>query len=233
MPTRLVNRALAALLAAAVSAPGALAQAADPNLPTVAVLDFTGFLMGEGGNSAPLGKAVSAMLITELTGQPGLRVVERFELQDLIQEQKLALSGLVDENQAVEIGRLVGAQYMVYGQVSGVMGTLRMDMRAVDVETSEILEVMKLTGKTEELLDIVVQMADDFADQLDLAPPSDRPDVASVPPMATIEFSRGLDFEDKDDVPTAIEHYRKALEIFPGHEGARRALERLESGGVN
>jgi len=218
----------AVLLASALAAP-VQGQAGDA--PTVAVGDFNGFLLGEAGNSAPVGKAVAVMLVTEFSGRPGLQVIERQQLRQIIEEQKLALSGLVDENQAVEIGRLLGVRYYFFGQASGVAGTLRLDVRAVDVETSEIVTVLKLSGRTEELLDMVVRIADDFAGMLDLDAPAERPDVQDVPAMATIEFSRAIDYEDKGEVEQAIEHYRKALEIHPAHEGARRALERLESGG--
>lgn len=224
---------LAVALLSALLLPGesVRAQATGADLPTVAVMDFTGFLLGEGGNSAPVGKAVAAMLTTEFTGRPGLRVIERHALQDLIQEQKLALSGLADESQAVEIGKLLGVQYMLYGAASGVAGTLRLDIRAVDVETSEILTAEKLSGRTEELLDLVVRAADSFAGKLNLQPPSERPEMEAVPAMATIEYSRALDYEDRGEIESALEHYRKTLEIHAAHQGARNAIQRLESGG--
>ncbi len=206
------------------------AQALD--VPTIAVLDFTGLMIGQGGNSAPLGKAVSAMLVTELIGRPGIRVIERAQLQDLLTEQRLSLSGRVDESTAVEVGKLVGAQYVIHGQVTSIADNLRMDMRAVDVETSEILEVQKLSGRTDDLLDVVVKMADMFSSKLDLAPPSARPQIVKIPVLATVEFSRGVDFEDRGDATQALEHYRRAIEIHPTHRDAVAAIERLERGGI-
>jgi len=208
-----------------------MAQESSPDLPTVAVLDFTGLMIGQGGNSAPLGKAVSAMLITELSGREGLRVIERNRLQDLLTEQRLSLSGRVDEETAIQVGRMVGAQYIIHGQVTSIGDMTRMDMRAVDVETSEVLEVQKLSDRTSELLSLVVKMADLFAAKLQLEPPSERRKIEQIPVQATIEFSRGVDFEDRGDTAQAVEHYRKALEIFPNHRDARKALERLEKTG--
>jgi len=207
------------------------AQASEDDLPTVAVLDFTGLMMGQSGNSAPLGKAVSSMLATELLGRPGLRVIERHQLQDLLTEQKLALSGRVDESTAIEIGKLVGAQYMIYGQVTSIATQLRMDMRAVDVETSEIVEAQKMNDTTEELLSVVVRMADSFANSLELDAPSERSQMGAIPVRATIEFSRAVDFEDRGEVEQALEHYRAALEIHPDHRAAQAAVERLSSAG--
>src|SRR5690606_14381490 len=162
-------------LALSLALPGGLRGQAAEDVPTIAVLDFTGLMVGQGGNSAPLGKAVSAMLVTELIGRPGIRVIERAQLQDILTEQRLSLSGRVDESTALEVGKLIGAQYVIHGQVTSIADNLRMDMRAVDVETSEIMEVQKLSGRTDELLDVVVKMADLFSSKLELTPPSQRP----------------------------------------------------------
>lgn len=220
----------AALVLLASAGQAVQAQDSDADVPTVAVLDFTGFMLGQAGNSVNLGKAVSAMLVTEFSGRPGMRVIERAQLNDLLTEQKLALSGRVEESSAVEIGKLLGAQYVFYGQVASIADNLRMDIRAVDVETSEVVSVLKKMDKTSELLGVVVWMADEFSKQLHLSAPSQRPAVEPIPVRATIEFSRGVDFEDKGDTAQAIEHYRKALEIYPNHRDAQRALERLGGG---
>lgn len=229
MSSQRCRAASAVVLALALTAGSGAAQAAPS--PTVAVLDFTGLVLGESGNSGPFGKAVSAMLVTELTGRPGLRVIERANVQDVLQEHRLSLSGMVEDGQALQVGRLLGAQYVIYGQVTDWAGDLRMDVRAVDVETSAVLEAVKLRGRSEELLDHVVQVADDFTRELRLEPPSSRPAVVPVPPRATIEFSRAVDYEDRGDVQQAIQHYRATLEIHPEHAGARQALERLQGPG--
>jgi curli biogenesis system outer membrane secretion channel CsgG len=207
------------------------ASAQSTDVPRVAVMDFTGFMLGDGGNSVNLGKAVSAMLVTEFSGRPGLEVIERAQLNSLLQEQRLALSGRVDESSAAEIGKLLGVQYIFLGQVASIADNLRMDIRAVDVETSKIVSVMKKMDKTSELLSVIVVVADEFGDKLNLQRPSERPSVEPIPVKATIEFSRGVDFEDKGDVDKAIEHYEATLELYPNHRDAKRALERLRGGG--
>ena len=165
-----VTVALAALVATD-------APAQSTNVPTVAVMDFSGFMLGQSGNSEPIGKAVSAMLVTEFAVRDGLNVVERQQLQDLLQEQRLTLSGRVDESSAVEIGKLLGVQYVFHGSVVSIATQLRIDIRAVDVETSEIKAVMKSTDLTINLFEVVVGIADKFSEELDLPPLSERPDV--------------------------------------------------------
>lgn len=200
------------------------------DVPTVAVMDFSSFMMGEGGASVNLGKAISAMLVTEFSDREGMRIVERARLNDLIREQDLQFSGRIQESDAIEVGRMLGVQYVLHGQVTSIADNLRMDIRAVDVETSEIVSVMKKSDQTTELFSVVVDLADEFGEALDLVPPSERPEVESIPVAATIEFSRAVDFEDRGEIDQAIQHYERTLEIHPGHRDARRALERLRGG---
>jgi TolB-like protein len=145
-----------------------------------------GLMMGDGTATVPLGKTVAAMLVTEFSGRPGMQVIERAQLNEMLREQDLALYGRVDESSAVAIGKMLGAQYVLTGQATDIAGNLRMDIRAVDVETSEILAVLKMSGLTTALFSIIVDLADDFGEMLDLTPPSGRAAVESIPVPATI-----------------------------------------------
>jgi TolB-like protein len=200
---------------------------AQEDLPRVAVLDFTGFMMGDGNAAVSLGKAIAAMLVTEFSGRDGIRVIERAQLNEMLREQDLALSGRLDESGAIEIGKLLGVQYVLTGQATDIVGNLRIDIRAIDVETSEIVAVLKMSDRTTELLSVVVALADRFGQQLNLVPPSQRPSVEPIPVSATIAFSRAVDFEDRGERERAIEFYERTLELHPTHRDARLALERL------
>ena len=219
----LVWTAIFAVSSAAVRAVPAGAQ----DLPTVAVLDFTSFMMGDGGAAVNLGKAITAMLVTEFSDREGIQVIERAQLNEMLREQDLVLSGRVDDSSAIEIGKMLGAQYVLIGQASSIADDLRMDIRAVDVETSEIVAVLKKSDRTSELLSVVVALADEFGEQLNLVPPSDRPTMESIPVSATIAFSRAVDYEDRGETERAIQEYERTLELHPSHRDAQIALARL------
>lgn len=219
--------AFATVVAVAALPPAATEAKAQQDVPTVAVMDFNAFMMGEGGASVNLGKAISAMLVTEFSVRDGMRIVERQQLNDLIQEQDLSLSGRIDDAVAVEVGKLLGVQYILLGQAMSIVDNLRIDIRAVDVETSEVVAVMKKTDETVQLLNVVVQLADEFGEALNLTPPSQRPEVEEIPVAATIALSRALTYEDEGQTEQAIEQYEAVLAIHPTHRDARRALERL------
>ena len=219
----------AALVVVSLSAQATEAQG-QQDVATMAVMDFNAFMMGEAGASVNLGKAISSMLVTEFSGREGIRIVERRQLMDLIQEQDLSLSGRVDDAVAIEVGKLLGVQYVLLGQAMSIVDNLRIDIRAVDVETSEVISVMKKTAETIQLLNVVVELADELSEALSLSPLSARPAVEAIPVVATIALSRALTYEDDGDIQQAVEQYEAVLAIHPTHRDAQRALERLRGG---
>ena len=219
----------AALVVVSLSAQATEAQG-QQDVATMAVMDFNAFMMGEAGASVNLGKAISSMLVTEFSGREGIRIVERRQLMDLIQEQDLSLSGRVDDAIAIEVGKLLGVQYVLLGQAMSIVDNLRIDIRAVDVETSEVIAVMKKTAETIQLLNVVVELADELSEALSLSPLSARPAVEAIPVVATIALSRALTYEDDGDIQQAVEQYEAVLAIHPTHRDAQRALERLRGG---
>lgn len=230
----LVNIAVAATFLFA--APGVHAQSgSEGNMPTFAVADFNGFLLGEAGNSAPVGKAVTNMLITELSQRSGINVIERYRLQELLREQQLSLSGRVESSAVQQVGQMLGAGYFITGAVSGVGENLRMDIRLLDTETSEVLKAEKLTDRTERLLAMVEEIADSFMDAVDadveLEAAGDRPEPVEIPVMATIHYSRAVDYRDKGETAKAIEFAEKALEEHPDHKDAKKLLDELKQEG--
>lgn len=67
---------------------------------------------------------------------PGLPVVERQRLKDLLAEQKVSASELADDDARVRLGRIVGAQRMVFGGYFVLAGQVQVHARVVDSATS-------------------------------------------------------------------------------------------------
>jgi curli biogenesis system outer membrane secretion channel CsgG len=114
--------ARASTLLALVSA-AALAQQPDTR-PTLAVLPFVNSAIGaSNAELAPLSKGIADLLITEMAQNTGIRVVERENLEKMLQEQNLARDGRVDEATAARVGKLLGAKQQghhgAHAQVGG------------------------------------------------------------------------------------------------------------------
>ncbi len=78
--------------------------------------------------NAKLAESVEEGVIDEFVNMKGAKVFTRTDLQKVLQEQKFQMSGLVDDNTAVRIGKLAGVRYVVTGAVNNV------DLKWVDLE---------------------------------------------------------------------------------------------------
>jgi len=69
----------------------------------------------------------------------GYTVVDRSELDRIRDEQKFQLSGAVDDNQIVSIGKFTGADVIITGAISESGGVKTLRLRAISVETARVL----------------------------------------------------------------------------------------------
>src|SRR5689334_2471111 len=167
------SRALVLVSLASASLSIAHAQApANDNRPTVAVLpNFdNGSVMNHADYDA-LGKGIADVLITELSVNTAIRVVERDKIQSLMDEQNLSASGRVDKATAVKVGKLLGVHHMIMGGfIIDPKGTMRLDARAVNVETGEIEHVETVTDKADNMLTVLSTLADKLNKGMKLPP---------------------------------------------------------------
>jgi len=66
-------------------------------------------------------------------------VVDRGDIDSVIAEQNFQMSGYVDDDAFVSIGKFIGATVVVTGSISGTGSQKRLFIKAIDVLTSEIL----------------------------------------------------------------------------------------------
>lgn len=138
---------------------GAYAQDAARARKRIAVLSFDPPMEYR---AAYLGNVIGDMLTTALV-KMGIEVIERTQLEAVLREQQLARSGIVDPATAVEMGRILGVDYILGGritefgirdetQLGGVIAQLsggvrirrstarvKTDVRLIDVRTGRIL----------------------------------------------------------------------------------------------
>lgn len=93
----------------------------------------------EGERARLVAARVSGLLEAELLKQPGISVVERKEKDQILQEQKLQQTGITDVVTAVELGRNLNVDRIIFGSIDEAAGVLHMTVKAVRVETSELV----------------------------------------------------------------------------------------------
>jgi curli biogenesis system outer membrane secretion channel CsgG len=154
------------ILGASATALSLAVPAAAQGKPSIAVMKFT-VSAGSGYNywhsaSWDLGSGMAEMTTTALLDSGKFKVLERQQIEGVLGEQNLGDSGRVDPATAAKIGKILGAQFLLYGTVDefeysaageggGVrIGVIRvrggeakahigMDVRVVNAVTGEIV----------------------------------------------------------------------------------------------
>ena len=136
-------------------------KAGESTKQVLAVLDFE-------GNEKLKGKVdlkMSDMLTTALFNTKRFDIVERNKIDKVFQEQNFGMSGMVDANSAAEVGKLLGAEYVVFGSITSatrkdidkfgymlIRIEVGIDVRAVNTSTGKILLSEEALGVSESKL---------------------------------------------------------------------------------
>lgn len=124
------------------------------NIKTIAIMEFTDVRQakekGAYDNPAPI---VQEKMISGLVNQGIFRVIERQQLEKVLAEQKLQMSGVIDNNSAVEIGKMLGADGIMVGSVTEYGRTiypkarLTVNVRVIEVKTGLIKWATEIKGR--------------------------------------------------------------------------------------
>jgi curli biogenesis system outer membrane secretion channel CsgG len=147
------------------------AEAANPDIVRLGVMKFASKADGISDRQAEI---ITDVFTRVLANSKTIAILERERLDMIGREHRLNMSGLVDMGLAVEVGRLAGCQYMILGAVTELQETASggaiplpffgrggivtgnkaaratIDMRVVDVTTSEIVFSLSGSGTSSE-----------------------------------------------------------------------------------
>jgi TolB-like protein/DNA-binding winged helix-turn-helix (wHTH) protein/tetratricopeptide (TPR) repeat protein len=182
----------------AAMAPGAIYS--------VAVLPF--LAVSGGPDDAQLGRGISELVINHLTNEPGLRVIA----------PDSALAPRAEAESAVEVGRRLGAQYVVDGSVQREGSQVRIAAQLIDVNEGRHVGALLVERSTAQLF----HLEDDIAGRISFfLLGKARPEEASVQEFgadATLAYLRGralLATRKVADADAAVAEFTRAVTAAP------------------
>ena len=128
----------------------------------VAVIDFEQKAYQE-FQGKQIGEIVAEWLITSLVNTGRFEVVERAQLQKIMKEQQLGMTGMINQETAAKVGELLGVKAIISGSVIQIGNTYEVNARLISVEDGSILNAERIRGVG---LDSVEQMMDSLADSI-------------------------------------------------------------------
>jgi len=107
-----------------------------------------------------MGAIVAEWFITAFVKDGRFDVIERGLLKKILNEQKLGMSGILDETTATKIGKLLGVKIIISGSVLKLQNILEINARIIDVETASIIAAENVKSSAAvRLQDLVVRMS--------------------------------------------------------------------------
>jgi len=106
-----------------------------------------------------LGPKVAALLTAQLSLEPQLLMVERAELEKVLGEQEMGLSGTISPDTAAKVGHLIGAKVLVTGRVIKVEKELILVAKVIGTETSRVYGEMAKANNFSPITDLAADLA--------------------------------------------------------------------------
>ena len=201
---------------------------------TLAVLYFEN--KGNMRNLDPLQKGIADMMITDFSKIHSVKVVERVRLQKLVEELNFGESGLVDERTAPRVGKLLGAYRLVKGTFFDLTSDkLRIDALVAQTRNGQVDGTTDISGDMKQFFRLEKELVFKILDELKIPITNqERVSILEVPTenfFAFLQYSQGIDYEDKGLYDQAVQSYTSAVQSDPNFSQARSSLSTAKKTG--
>ena len=165
---------------------------------TIAVLP----LEGQGISPSESG-ILTERLRSSLVQDGRYNVVERSQMDDIMQEQGFQQSGCLSNECLIQAGLILGATQMVTGTVGKIGNSYAVDIRLFNVETAKIVKAVTCDhqGTIDELLQVMGEIAVELS--------GERPQTAK--PLAGLTPSENGEVEIVDQIVEVLDRVKIAL----------------------
>lgn len=140
--------------------------------------------------------------------QKGMSVVEREKLEQVLREQKIAYSGIIDLETAAKVGKILGVEGILVGSVADLGNIIAITARLVDVEKGSSITAARVElSKTSDIIGLLGKGRRTIAKQQG-APLSEQPasPVAATP--VQVEGGGGVPPASMGDIAVQVKSLR-------------------------
>src|SRR3989339_618862 len=162
-----------------------------------------------------IGVGFAETVASKLAYIKSLKIAEKSQLNKIIKEQKLQMSGAIDQNTIVEIGKFLDVEYIITGDYQKSGGELKVTAKIFDIETSKEINPVEVKVKFTDLFDIQNALVFKIIQTIK-APISEQEKIKIIKPVTkniiVYEwYAKGEDSYEKNEYDASLECYNKAL----------------------
>lgn len=193
---------------------------------SIAILPFKNLTGNE--NNDWIGVGFSETMSAGLSQFKKISVVERANIKSVLKEIELSLTGLVDDNNAIEAGKLVGAEYLILGSYQLLNNSIRVSYRTIDVNSGIIVSGNNITNMYENIFSIQDSIIGNIAYNLiNTKTPNYFKSVVNLETndLKAYELAIKGNIElEQGKYSTAVNYFEEALKIDRSYNRARKGL---------
>jgi len=165
----------------------------------------------------PFQKALAAMVSSDLAKIDALTVVERIRLQALFKEMELGQTGIVQAASAPRIGKLLGAEKILTGNVAP--GSILTAASLSSAQTGKIMGTTALAVEQKRFFDLSCQIVRNCAQIMEIELTPDLQQSICKPQTTNLEsfitYGKALDAFDAGNWSKARNLFESAIEMDP------------------
>jgi curli biogenesis system outer membrane secretion channel CsgG len=133
----------------------------------IAVIEFSDI----NGQVSNLGKFISEELTTRLFSDGRFQMIERQLISKVLIEQKLSMTGLLDEKSTKKVGAILGVDFIVTGTIADLGTAFKINARTIAVDTGAVLSVASaVLPKNDQINQLAGTPGGETTDATSLAP---------------------------------------------------------------
>tara|TARA_R110002012_G_scaffold208038_4_gene378073 strand:+ start:9046 stop:10026 length:981 start_codon:yes stop_codon:yes gene_type:complete len=131
------------------------AQLGEEGTERLAIFSFSDL----NGFESALGDFISEELTTSLFGVGDFQIVERTELNRVIQEHELYASGIFDTDTIAELGKFLAIDALVTGTITRFDESVRINSKVIDISTGRIFAAAAVTLPRDSMVDSLLKQS--------------------------------------------------------------------------
>jgi non-specific serine/threonine protein kinase len=209
--------------------PGAAPPAAPRLANAVAVMTFQNIT--KEASDDWIGSGIAETVTADLKKVGGISVIGRERMFEVLKNLGSGQLNEGDDAFVIELGRRLGASWIVSGGYQRLAEAIRITARFVDVATGSLIKSVKIDGKISEIFElqdkIVYELTQGLNVQLGSGEISEIQHKETLSVEAYENFSRGimnLRTGSRDSLDRAIHFLEKAIEVDPNYAAAHAVL---------
>ncbi len=207
-------------------------EKANSKIQTIAILDFRDGSFGSTKEDySGLSAHLASKMINFLNGSVDLVVVERERLNFILNELKLQRDGnIVDQQTAVRVGKLMGAQSVIFGNYAVIKNKIDIGVRMVKVETSEVLLGADVNGKLDDVFKLTKELSQKIAKAINVSLDDDVIDAIGESRNldAMMSYQEGVRLLEQNQIASAYNKFQEALGYDPSYAQAALRVTSLK-----